>query len=139
MKSRSVRHGLTALECLVAIAIISVMISTLLMIQLMNKAQTRAAKSRLVAEQTLANMAENFIATPTEEITDDLTNQWIEQARQRIDLGPSTIQITTEAISEPAVGKKFDLKWISRPPKTMQVQLTVWKFDDQSTETGVMP
>lgn len=132
--------GLSVLECIVALSVLATMLTTVLSIQVVQTTRVRLAKERLVAQQTLANLADRAMTAGYENITAASIQPWLDEAEARTGLPAGTLQVVLESVDQPASGQRIEFTW-ERSPVLPHYRLVAWRFappgeSSQDTEEG---
>jgi prepilin-type N-terminal cleavage/methylation domain-containing protein len=131
---RASRTGFTLVECLVAAALLAVVMTLAAQLFVWDARERREVWRRQVAQQEAASVLERFSLTPYEEIT--------EAQVQQIALSPETLNwlsdgkltVSLEEVTTPRPGKRLrvEIHWgdanVSAP-----VRLTGWRFAPEGT------
>ncbi|MBA2114579.1 hypothetical protein [Bremerella alba] len=135
--SRNVSQlGLSVIECVVALSILGAMLSVVLSIQVVQSARIGLSKQKLVAEQTLSNLAQRVVAADETEIAKETIESWTQQLEQQQELPPDTIQVELNAVSEPADGQRIVLTWKPKSPHLPEYSLVAWRFEQTPREVA---
>lgn len=136
MNRNSTKSGLSVIECVVALSVLAVMLSVVLSIQVVQSVRISLTKQKLVAEQTLSNLAQRIVSADESEINETSISQWAQQWEQSQGLPQDTIHIKLKAVSEPAEGKRIVLTW--KPPSSHlpAYSLVTWRFVKETKEVA---
>lgn len=120
--------ALSVLECIVTLSILMVLLTTLMSIQVLQSARTSLAHNRLVAEQTLANLADVVMTAEYPQLTAAKASDWARQMEQEQSLPAGTLNIQFEPQETPAPGQRIMLSWQSPADPAPRYDLVVWRF-----------
>ncbi len=130
------KHGISVIECVVALSVLAAMLSVVLSIQVVQSARIGLSKQRLVAEQTLSNLAQRVVAADAGEVTEATVGKWAQQIEQQQGLPQNTIQCQLTAISSPANGKRITLTWKPQSRYLPEYSLIAWRFEPELVEVA---
>ncbi|PQO35764.1 hypothetical protein C5Y96_08920 [Blastopirellula marina] len=122
------KHGLSVIECVVALSVLAAMLSVVLSIQVVQSARIGLSKQKLAAEQTLSNLAQRIVAADDAELSEEMIAGWARQLEQQQGLPQPVIQVDTEVVSQPAVGRRIVLTWKAKSPYFPEYSLVAWRF-----------
>ncbi|QDU77864.1 hypothetical protein Pan97_49430 [Bremerella volcania] len=128
--------GISVIECVVALSVLAAMLSVVLSIQVVQSARIGLAKQKLVAEQTLSNLAQRVVAADQDEVTEETIVGWARRLEQQQGLPQGTIQVELNAISKPTTGKQIVLKWKPKSSHLPQYSLVTWRFEQTPEEAA---
>lgn len=128
------KSGLSVVECVVALSVLAAMLSVVLSIQVVQSARIGLSKQKLVAEQTLANLAQRVVAADEAEISEESITGWAHQLEQQQGLPQDTIEVELKAVSKPAAGKHIVLTWNPHSPHLPEYSLVAWRFEQTPEE-----
>lgn len=126
--------GVSVVECVVALSVLAAMLSVVLSIQVVQSARIGLSKQKLVAEQTLNNLAQRVISADELEVAKDTIDVWAQEFEEQQGLPPETIQVEVREVSNPASGKRVVLTWKPGSPHLPEYSLVAWRFDPPSGE-----
>ncbi len=130
------KSGLSVIECVVALSVLAVMLTTLLSIHVVQSARLGLAKHQLTAEQTLNNLAQRIQSADVDTVTQQAIDQWADAQEKELELPPEMLHADVQVITEPASGVRIDLTWNPKSPKLPEYSLTVWRFKKAMEETA---
>ena len=130
------KHGISVIECVVALSVLAAMLSIVLSIQVVQSARIGLSKQRLVAEQTLSNLAQRIVAADASEVSKETVGRWTQQLEQKQDLPQDTIQCELMDISSPTKGKRITLTWKPKSQYLPEYSLVAWRFETTSSEVA---
>ena len=123
------KSGATVAECVVALAIMATMLTTMLSIQVVQSLRLRLESERIQATQTLSNLADRILtAAPTQQLSSETLAAWATEAEQDEKLPAKTIQVIVHEENEPTSGKRFELIWQASAKQLPNQRLVVWRF-----------
>ncbi|PQO31573.1 hypothetical protein [Blastopirellula marina] len=124
---------MSVVECVMALAVMGAMLTTLLSIQVVQSTRLGLDNQRMRAEQTLGNLADRILAAKSEQLTVDSLTAWAQEAEQEENLPANTIQVVVHTETNPIKGQRIELIW---QPPTKQLpshRLVVWRFAAESS------
>lgn len=124
------------MECVVALSVLAAMLSVVLSIQVVQSARIGLSKQKLVAEQTLSNLAQRIVAADEAEVSDESITGWAQQLEQQQGLPQEVIQVDVEEVSQPAAGKRIVLTWKTKSPHLPTYSLVTWRFKQTPPEVA---
>lgn len=130
------QHGLSVIECVVALSVLAAMLSVVLSIQVVQSARIGLSKQKLVAEQTLSNLAQRIVATDEAEVREETIVGWARQLEQQQGLPQEVIQVDLKEVTLPAVGKRIVLTWKEKSPHLPEYSLVAWRFGPAAMEAA---
>lgn len=130
------KFGLSVIECVVALSILAAMLSVVLSIQVVQSARIGLSKQKLVAEQTLGNLAQRVVAADETEISKEKIDGWVRLIEQQQGLPDDTIQVELNPVSKPTAGQRFVLTWKPESPHLPEYSLVTWRFEQASRKVA---
>lgn len=128
------------MECVVALSVLAAMLSVVLSIQVVQSARIGLARQKLVAEQTLSNLAQRVVAAEPAQLTQETIDGWAQQQVQDQGLLPETIQVDVIPVVEPTTGQRIVLTWKPKSPHLPEYSLVTWRFQQSPVpETEEQP
>lgn len=127
-------HGISVIECVVALSVLAAMLSVVLSIQVVQSTRIGLSKQKLVAEQTLSNLAQRVVAAEETDVTEESVAQWAGQVEKRQGLPQDTIQVQLNVVSSPAKGKQIVLTWKPQNPHLPEYSLVTWRFEQVANQ-----
>ncbi|RCS40515.1 hypothetical protein DTL42_24385 [Bremerella cremea] len=125
------KSGSTIIECVVALAIMAAMLTTMLSIQVVQSLRLKLDNQRLQAEQILSNLADRILTASPTQLSNETLAAWATEAEQEEKLPANTIQVIVHAVAEPATGKRFEMIWQPSVKPLPGKRLVVWRFDNE--------
>ena len=135
------KKGLSVVECVVAISLLAVALTTLLSFQVLLTTRTKLAQQRLVAQQSLTNLAQRVTSAPEgEQVSQATIEKWAREMEQQHQFPPQTLQVEVQQVSEPAQGERVELVWQSGSKILPSYRLVAWRFSAHSkSDEGEQP
>ncbi|MEW4563452.1 hypothetical protein AB1K70_13050 [Bremerella sp. JC770] len=128
--------GLSVIECVVALSVLAAMLSVVLSIQVVQSARIGLSKQKLVAEQTLGNLAQRVVAADAETLSKEAIQGWASQLEEQQGLPAETIRVEVNAVTQPAGGKQIVLAWKPDSPYLPEYSLVTWRFEPTPAEVA---
>lgn len=130
------KSGLSVVECVVALAILGAMLTTLLSIQVVQSLRVGLDNQRIRAEQTLTNLADRVLSADASQLTEDTLTEWGRDLEEADGLPAGTLQVVVHPETNPVAGNRYELIWNPHSSELPTQRLVVWRFSaDGSTET----
>lgn len=120
---------MSVIECVVALSVLAAMLSVVVSIQVVQSARIGLSKQKLIAEQTLNNLAQRVISADESEVVEDTIGAWAQEFEDEQGLPSETIQVEVSEVSKPAAGKRVVLTWKPSSPQLPEYSLVTWRFD----------
>jgi len=136
MSPKTNNSGLSVVECVVALSVLAAMLSVVLSIQVVQSARIGLSKQKLVAEQTLGNLAQRVVAADPAALTKEAIQDWATQLEQQQGLPAETLRVEVNAVTQPAAGKQIVLAWQPDSPYLPEYSLVTWRFEPASEEVA---
>ncbi|MFN3149581.1 hypothetical protein [Bremerella sp.] len=127
---------MSVIECVVALSVLAAMLSVVVSIQVVQSARIGLAKQKLIAEQTLNNLAQRVISADESEVVEDTIGAWAQEFEDEQGLPSETIQVEVSEVSKPAAGKRVVLTWKPSSPQLPEYSLVTWRFDQAPAEVS---
>ncbi|MBI1248464.1 hypothetical protein GC197_11580 [bacterium] len=123
------KQGVSVVECIVALSLLAVMLTTLLSFQVLLTARTRLARQRLVAQQTLSNLAQRVTSVPLgKRVSLATVEQWAREMEQQQHLPAQVLSAEIHEVTEPAPGQRIELTWQPVTKVLPAYHLVTWRF-----------
>lgn len=127
---------MSVIECVVALSVLAAMLSVVVSIQVVQSARIGLSKQKLIAEQTLNNLAQRVISADESEVVEDTIGAWAQEFEDEQGLPSETIQVEVSEVSKPAAGKRVVLTWKPSSPQLPEYSLVTWRFDWAPTDVS---
>lgn len=135
MNRRSNQSAFTMLECVAALGLLGLMITTLAVLLGLQRTQVEIAKHRLLRQQTLASIADQLYGLPAEQLNADGIDQSIDGWEKELGLLPGQITAELESVEQPQAGHKITLRFQAKSRHTRDAQLVIWRFGTDGSES----